>query len=525
MNIVSGSINFWYTVKNTSTKSTSSTIGTGTYKLVTAKETIGAAAVNTTTTTNTITNFHGIAALSSKDSAKNSFETFSITETSSSFAAEDTTSSTIRAGKNALGSEKGIGHGGGGSWQTGPIATTYRRFGFGYVMILASSIISFILCCLTLATCQCGTASSQCFPQFTFQIINKSETSQTVLTAINDILKTATFLASEYNESGYSGTDSATAGTSASASAFPFSTIYDDDPFGSSISDHFESSYNVSDKYNAPNPMLIKMLMQSRQSPRSDNVDTFAKNNFFEMGLMGYCRSKIAGNVTAVNLTSYNNKIPFTTLNKTCFGHISNGVDLMSTLVRDIGIELAKLTSNKDVKALSDAFVLAYEMSLPYLMSFSQKQENSMYFKSVKNALLVKNISKFLPLVVILCMTLWVLAGFECLLKLVGDARQGTVTSNKFNKLSPSTNLILEYLLFSKVHLKRFLVSSCLICHLGITFVIVCLGVYIGKMQKMLMEELEMANVRFASGFQLLIGATVCSFISFIVSVIGIWTE
>lgn len=96
-------------------------------------------------------------------------------------------------------------------------------------------------------------------------------------------------------------------------------------------------------------------------------VDTFDPENVFKVNFFGYCKKN-----------GYRRDY--------CVQNGDSGMDVLSVLVRDVGIQLAKLTSSpaNNTKVLGDSLVLTYHLSLSSLRRFLKgNRRNSNSFSKI----------------------------------------------------------------------------------------------------------------------------------------------
>lgn len=96
-------------------------------------------------------------------------------------------------------------------------------------------------------------------------------------------------------------------------------------------------------------------------------VDTFDADNLYKVNFFGYCKKN--GDYRAY-----------------CVQNGDSGMDVLGVLVRDVGIQLAKLSSSSanDTKVLGDSLVLTYHLSLSSLRKFLKgDRHNSNAFSKI----------------------------------------------------------------------------------------------------------------------------------------------
>ncbi|GMM35131.1 hypothetical protein DASC09_024560 [Saccharomycopsis crataegensis] len=341
----------------------------------------------------------------------------------------------------------------------------FKVWGF---MVLICSTVMVILTGLTLTTCSTISNANnvKCFSQLNFQITNNSPASQTVITMLNDIVHLFTFLAKEYNE-----------GLQREQGILEVDV---------------SEPQRVVVEPNSPlvNPIMIHRL-KSSSSQHPKEIMTFSTDNFFELGFTGYCRTN--------STTDDGGRI--------CFGGIINGIDLVATLLRDFGQQLAILTSDNRTSTVSDALALGYEISLPNLSKFLQGEGP---VNICSNAMLVKRISKILPFIVTV--------GF--LLNFVNWFQMGLHIICHFNK-KLQKNVVCYFLLLNDSFMKKTLLFTSLVTLLINIATVTVLKIYISRMHRILTEEIALAKIQYGTGFYLLVGSLVCSTIQFISSLVG----
>lgn len=161
---------------------------------------------------------------------------------------------------------------------------------------------------------------------------------------------------------------------------FQFSLV-DDSPLGQELISSAREflkllSYLTIDMGWTPNHIIkFKETYGSTKNIYDDEnlVDTFYQGNYFKVNYQGYCK--------------YNkNKFKYIT-RKQCYSNENNGMDILTVLMRDIGVQLGELSylqNNESIK-LGNSVVYTYKLATQSLFDFiyNDEKEDNMFARVI----------------------------------------------------------------------------------------------------------------------------------------------
>lgn len=300
-----------------------------------------------------------------------------------------------------------------------------RHFACFHLLAILFSGLTLGLLLVSLLTCQ--STKAQCLPQLQVTLKNTSETSQTVLKAINDLARVFVYLAQEFTQ-----TD-----TEIDGARLLTNTSYHD------------------------------------TRAQWQGLSTFLAGNTFQLGFLGYCR-----------------KTPSTS----CEGGLFNGIDVIATLVRDLGIHLVNTTKPSEPDSVVDALVMAYEISLPNVARISEDRF------PVRSMMLMKSFSRVVPLVCAVTVSLEALVFLEACAQC---AQCAILARHRHNHHRHHRTCLDGALLLIAVR-----AGTCLAFGM-ITAVLGALAAYVTKLDQQL-DSAGLAQVKLGLGYTMLCGCFVC---------------
>lgn len=323
-----------------------------------------------------------------------------------------------------------------------------------------------------------------------FEMINRSEknkpVSQFISNKIDDLMRLMIFFITEYNESYQK------------AKQIEFLKYLSDSPYDGKISkllaETGRSYFN-----NIQNSNNANISFSSNNTFKEyESFKQIYKYSSFKIGFTGYCKlNKSTGN--------------------TCISNIENGLDLFSTIFRDLGnslFQFMETTANMEnfnkYLDVGSSFALLYEFIIDNAGKYVPAYKNI-----TKKLSYISQINRLIPLILLYMLILNIIVIINGLIFLAFHVKKKkALNSSKKAKLDLGTkrvyscSLLIKYLKFlnrgrnfQKIMIICFLINSLIV--LGM---IIYISTYVGHIKPIITEELRLININFGEGFYVFIG-------------------
>ncbi|ODV94441.1 hypothetical protein PACTADRAFT_51277 [Pachysolen tannophilus NRRL Y-2460] len=223
---------------------------------------------------------------------------------------------------------------------------------FFFISFLLLLVLYLIPLKLAIFAPTCRSSNGFCFPQLTVQLDDSSSEAEAALSSARDLLKVVSYIAIDL-------------GT----------------PIQNSNGD-LEISMN-----NNANKKKIILGNQGNYLTSDDylnTIDTFSVENIYNLNFLGYCRENLLNGATFCSKSH-------------------NGLDILSTLIRDAGIQLAKISKQENYGDMGDSFAVAYQVGLSNFASANEirndnSNSNRATLQLLNQARLLNKIGVILPM-------------------------------------------------------------------------------------------------------------------------------
>ncbi|ODV63363.1 Sma2p ASCRUDRAFT_5369 [Ascoidea rubescens DSM 1968] len=377
-----------------------------------------------------------------------------------------------------------------------------------FLNLLNTSILLVIQILLLFAFNTCNDTflvNRRCLPQFRFEFIDQTNFAKDVLASARDVFKAVTFLANDMSD-------------------IDLNNNYNFDNEHISLIDFGNNTdANILEYYNTKEKNLKKS-----DKPKSD-IDTFSTDNQYEISFLSYCRKKKINTEAGRNIFKNSKNDKFCT-------DSSSGVDIVSTLIRDSGIQIGEITKNDDLKLMGDSFVLVYEISLMNAKKLKKLKNNNLKIEAddteksnldddkmileegVSKALLLRKISRILPKLLELqffIIVLSMLISFTYLVIIFFNLKvfNKDLNQNELDeKVEKQHGRIIKLFMGNRIKaLKLYFIASLVITAINFA-VAITLFEYIRKLSLLLKDKIGLAIIKPGEGYFLVWGSFSVSF-------------